>query len=229
MISWFDKHRRLRDRLSAYIDAELEADAVRRLEEHLARCEPCRGELEQLRATAAALRELPEAALPRSFVLDPERVAARRPAPAAAWPLSLAPRIVAAGLAVALAAVLVVDIGDIGGGGAGDEATIPGTINQMSADQEAPDTGGPAAPATGGAAPEAAPSPEEQDVGRTLAPGSESAETPAAGPEEAEAPAAPASGGGGLDALTAAEIALAAALGLAVAGSVVQAFAGRER
>ena len=63
-------------------------------------------------------------------------------------------------------------------------------------------------------------------------------ETPAAAPEEADAQAelpddaeviASTPDGDGIDALTAAEIGLAVALGVLVAGSLVLAFAGRKR
>src|SRR3990172_11917543 len=95
MMLWPGAHRRFREGLSAYIDGELEAAAAERLETHLAACEGCRLELEQLRATAAALRDLPEAELPRSFTLSPkatrlgespERAAGRRPQTRAAAP-----------------------------------------------------------------------------------------------------------------------------------------------
>src|SRR4030042_1033161 len=84
MMFWLDRHRRFRDQLSAYIDGALDPAAARRLEAHLGECEGCWAELEQLRSTVAALRELPEAQVPRSFALSPERVAVRRPAVPAA-------------------------------------------------------------------------------------------------------------------------------------------------
>ncbi len=55
------------------------------------------------------------------------------------------------------------------------------------------------------------------------------AETPVAEQEEGEVPAAAPSDDGGIDALTAAEIGLAAALGVLVGGSLVLAFVGRKR
>src|SRR3990172_5679128 len=109
-------HRRFRESLSPYIDGEMRASAAERLEAHLAACEGCRLELEQLRATAAALRDLPEIEVPRSFTLSPERAAARRPLTGAAAPLALGMRLAAAGLAVALAAGFVVGPGGVGGG-----------------------------------------------------------------------------------------------------------------
>src|SRR3990170_133779 len=104
MMLWPGAHRRFRESLSAYIDGELRAAAAERLETHLAACEGCRLELGQLRATAAALRDLPEAEVPRSFTLSPERAAARRPLTGATAPLALGMRLAAAGPAGAPAA-----------------------------------------------------------------------------------------------------------------------------
>ncbi len=193
MMLWFDRHRRLRDRLSAYIDGELDPPAAQRLESHLAECERCRLELEQLRATVSGLRDLPEVEPPRSFTLSPQRVAAPRPRLPAAPPLAFGARIAAAGLAAALAAVLVVDLGDIGGNGGVQEAAAPQTAMERQADE-------------GGM---------EAETGERFA-------------DEAET-SAPAPSGGGIDALTAAEIGLAAALGVLIAASLALAFAGRKR
>jgi hypothetical protein len=224
---WLDRHRRLRDQLSAYIDGALDPPAAGRLEAHLGECEGCRTELEQLRSTVAALRELPEAQVPRSFALSPERAAVRRPAVPAA-PLAFGARIAAAGVAVALTAVLVIDLGDLGGDGATEEVSAPQMMAEREADEGLMEGEG-AAPA---AVPEpygtpAAPEAAAEDAGADFMRDTGAGETPAAGPEEVEEPAAVPSGG--VDALTAAEIALAAALGVLVAGSLVLALAGRKR
>ncbi len=284
---WFDRHRRLRAQLSVYIDGELDAAAAARLEVHLEECRRCRRELDELRATVAVLRELPEAEAPRSFVLTPGRAAApRRVAPAPA-PLAFGVRIAAAGVAAALAAVVVVDVGDFGGNGAMDDAPGGAFMTQM-ADREregleeartadgaeageGEDASSAARPATGGAPdasepkpddadmdlplPDAAGTPAAEDAGATaMSETDDAAETPAAppdepkqlyssgtpdvAPDEAEAPAdardegeaaAGAPDGDGIDALTAAEIGLAAVLVVLVAGSFVLAFARRER
>lgn len=241
MMLWFDRHRRLRDQLSAYVDGGLDPPAAQRLEAHLAECERCRVELEQLTATVAALKELPQADVPRSFVLSPERAAARRPLQPAP-PLAFGMRMAAATVAVALAAVFVADLGDIGGGGAPGEPSAPEMLTEREADQEL------AAPAAGeleeATAPEAgvAETPAADDGEALYSRDADAVETPAAGEpapkqmpdaDTAEAPSAPgeaeAPAGGGIDALTAAEIALAAALGVLVAGSLALAFAGRKR
>jgi hypothetical protein len=274
---WFSRHRRLREQLSVYIDGELDSAAAERLEVHVEECERCRKELEQLRATATALRDLPEAEVPRSFVLTPQRVAApRRVAPVPAR-LTFGMRIAAAGVAAALAAVLVVDFGDFGANGGTDDAPDGAFMTQtqmadreMEGLEEARSADG-ATDAAGGAAAPSEPKADDPDMGLSLpgvdgtptagdvgatagsdtgdvaetpaAPPEESenlyrAETPDAEPGEAQAPAdardegqvaADAPDGVGIDALTAAEIALAAALGVLVASSLVLAFAGRKR
>ncbi len=222
MMFWFNRHRRLRDQLSAYIDGELDASAAERLERHLAECGRCRQEMEQLRATVAALQELPAVEPPRSFTLSPERVAPRPPMPVAS-PLAFGARIATAGVAAALAVVLVVDLGDFGGDGVTDEATAP-QMMRSEADEEELE-------AAGGAAEIAA-----DDTSSMRDAEAEEAEAPPAAPGEAEQPdeaetaaVTPAGGEGGIDALTAAEIGLAFALGLLVAGSLFLAFAGRRR
>jgi len=60
--------------LSAHLDGRLSPDRARRLEEHLRSCDSCRRKLADLRALAAALREMPDAPVPRSFALTPEQV-----------------------------------------------------------------------------------------------------------------------------------------------------------
>jgi hypothetical protein len=145
-----------------------------------------------------------------------------------AAPLAFGARIAAAGVAVALAAVLIVDLGDLGGDGATEEVSAP----QMTAEREVDEDGMEGEGAAPAAVPEpygtpAAPEAAAEDAGADFMRDTAAGETPAAGPDEAQAPAAVPSGG--IDALTAAEIALAAALGVLVAGSLVLALAGRKR
>jgi hypothetical protein len=115
----FNKHTRLRQSLSAYMDGELSARDLAALEAHLPACQSCREELDTLRLTHEALHSLPEVAAPRSFALTPDMVRGpQRPGPASTSPvLSTAMRLSAASLAVALAAVMVVDNADLGGDG----------------------------------------------------------------------------------------------------------------
>ncbi len=185
MMFWFNRHRRLRDQLSAYIDGELDDSAAERLERHLAECGRCRQEMEQLRATVAALQELPAVEPPRSFTLSPERAAAPRPAQPGVTPLALGMRLAAAGVAAALVAVVLVDLGDVGDNGAGDGDAASQMLSERLAeeggldatDDPAPDgmlDPTPVAPgaATGGAA------------GEAPAPDGGLAETPAAPSED---------------------------------------------
>ncbi len=227
MMRWFDRHRRLRDQLSAYIDGELDSPAAERLESHLAQCQRCRAELLQLRATVDGLRGLPEVEPPRSFTLTPERVAAPPQRLPATPPLAIGARIAAAGLAAALAAVLVVDLGDIAGNGATQDAAAPQTTMERLMGEGGMEaaTGAPLADEAEGVSPAA---PGEDDAGAAFMRDSGAAEPPATGPGEA-ATSAPAPSDGGIDALTAAEIGLAAALGVLVAASLALAFAGRKR
>ena len=110
MMLWFDKHRRTKDDLSAYIDGGLSAARIRSLEKHLAACESCRGDLAGLRATITALQGLPQAESPRSFTLTRGQVAAEQaPARVPSAALNTGVRIAAAGLACALALVFVLD------------------------------------------------------------------------------------------------------------------------
>jgi hypothetical protein len=247
MMFWLDRHGRFREQLSTYIDGALDAAAAGRLEAHLDDCESCRRELEQLRSTVSALRDLPEAQVPRSFALSAERAAAR-PHAAPAAPLAFGMRIAAAGVAVALAAVLVVDISDLGGGGATPTAAPMGAVERqadqgaLSSEDAAAATGGTPEAEGGATAPEpsgtpafSAPEADTQGAaGADADKGITGADvTPAAGPEESEAPQASgeaeATTAGGIDALTVAEIGLAAALAVLIVGSTVLALATRKR
>ena len=56
--------RHIRENVSAYIDAELDADARRQLHEHVAQCEDCRRLLEEMSRTAGLVRDLPGLSAP---------------------------------------------------------------------------------------------------------------------------------------------------------------------
>ncbi len=195
-------HRRFRESLSAYIDGELATSAAERLKTHLAQCEGCRLEMEQLRVTVAALHDLPPVEAPRSFALSPERAAAGRPLSRAGAPLALGMRLATAGVAVALAAILVVDLGGLAGDGE------PGTAVPQAASERETEF----APEDSAAAPDA----EGAGDGMT----SQTAEV--------QSPARTEAGGDGIDALTAAEIGLGATLGLLVLGGFALTFARRK-
>jgi anti-sigma factor RsiW len=57
------------ERLSAYLDNEVDEDERAALERHLPTCEECRDTLEELRQTRALLRALPAPVSPRSFLI----------------------------------------------------------------------------------------------------------------------------------------------------------------
>lgn len=254
---WFNRHRRYRDDLSAYIDGELPPERTADSEAHLKVCQGCRRELEGLRATALALRDLPPAAVPRSFALTPEQAghrADRRPAsglPA----LTAGLRLASAGLAVALAVVVVIDLAG-GGGDSGERAAGPAALQlQMeakSADTSADrgvappeaggtESGGQGAPGGAGMAYEGAtPTPVSPPPGVIGVPAT--APAPSAGTGQdvtngiaAESPSAlsnqpaAAQSGGGTDVLRVVEIGLAITVALAVAGSFLLARAKGRR
>jgi Putative zinc-finger len=118
---WLNKHARIRDRLSPYLDGALSPAERTSLEGHLSTCEACYAELDELRLTAGATHELPEVEAPRSFALTPEMLEGRRtaaPVPSAP-PLAFGMRLASAGVAVLLAVVVIGDLSDAGGGGGG--------------------------------------------------------------------------------------------------------------
>jgi Putative zinc-finger len=118
---WLNKHARFKDQLSPYLDGALSSTEIATLEAHLGTCEACRGELDELRATVAATRDLPQVDAPRSFALTPQMLEGRRPAAAgtSAPPLALGMRLASAGVAVFLAVVVIGDLSDAGDGGGG--------------------------------------------------------------------------------------------------------------
>ena len=63
------RHRRFSALLSPYIDSRLDGARIRKLEQHLTTCAPCREELQTLRDTVGLLRSLPRTVPRRSFVL----------------------------------------------------------------------------------------------------------------------------------------------------------------
>jgi hypothetical protein len=253
----FDKHRKARNNLSAYIDGQLAARDLTALEAHLEACEACRLELRQLRATIVALGAMPQAEPRRSFRLTPAMAATPRPAPRPEPRPALANgvRIAAVGLAAALAIVVVVDAGDSGGGG--DDGSL--TLNEDRSSEAdgaehiqqsvAPDyqSGGDILDGenagnlhSDGSAPDAEPSNgddssaggdrDEPPSAPVTAPDGEgdgaASDTDDKATENASALDAD---DGGFDTLLAVEIALGAALALAVAGAAWLTFVPRIR
>ncbi len=99
------------DRLSAFLDDELDERDALAVTRHLEHCQECCQELEQLRTTRAALRSLPPVAPSLSWMVETAVLgpADQRPSRIGVIALSLA---VAAGAATAAAFAL-------GGGGTG--------------------------------------------------------------------------------------------------------------
>jgi hypothetical protein len=130
----FDRHEQLRQNLSAYADGELSPRDTARVEAHLATCDDCYSVLDGLRMTSAALGGLPVANAPRSFALTPELANAPSTPPASRSSPAYANglRLAAAGLAVALAVVMVVDRSNFGGEGDSGGSQVQGLDGRLS-------------------------------------------------------------------------------------------------
>ena len=76
MLFWRGRHEVREADLSAYVDGELNASALQRVEAHLEVCAACRESVTELRAVRQSVKELPRAPVPRSFVLREADVAA---------------------------------------------------------------------------------------------------------------------------------------------------------
>lgn len=63
-------HRRTQNRLSAYLDRELDSREHERVRAHLVECAACRAELEELSRVVALVRELPDPQLSHSLSRD---------------------------------------------------------------------------------------------------------------------------------------------------------------
>lgn len=219
---WPDWHRRVRKKLSSYLDAELSPGDQRQMEAHLAACEACRAELDELRAVRRALASMPLEKEPRSFALTPSMM--ERPSPSgssALRRLETASRLAAAGLAAALAAVLLLDLRGGEEAGPGPAAAPQAAIERAAeglpglAPSESGDLAEPSAESTPSA-------PAAQDLERE-APPTPGATAAAAGEGEATgglmiktAAGGEAGGSGGPGAVA---IGLAMGLGLAAAAS----------
>ena len=66
------------DLLSAYLDGEVSASERAGIDEHLAVCPPCRGELEDLAGARAAVRSLPMLEPPAGILPEPAEPVVRR-------------------------------------------------------------------------------------------------------------------------------------------------------
>ncbi|MCI0814703.1 MAG: zf-HC2 domain-containing protein [Chloroflexi bacterium] len=126
LLDIFSRHPR-RD-ISAHADGELAPDRLNAFETHLAGCQRCRTELNDLLVVRSALRDLPQVAAPRSFALTPA-MAEREPPPVTSrtTPSFVAIRVAGAGFAAVLAVVVMLDAGGIvddnGGRNSDDSST----------------------------------------------------------------------------------------------------------
>ncbi len=126
LLDIFSRHPR--GDISAHADGELAPDRLTALDAHLAGCERCRTELDDLLAVRDALRELPQVAAPRSFALTPAMAERERaPVTSRTTPSFVAMRVAGAGFAAVLAVVVMLDVGgivdDSGGRSSGDSPT----------------------------------------------------------------------------------------------------------
>ena len=251
---WRNPHRRFQERLSAYLDGEVGADEAYALQAHLDSCDSCAAEFADLRMASAALAELPEVEVPRSFALTPDLVGRAAPQAYGARSASTGFRLAGGALAAALAVVLVLDAGGIVGNGRGAPAgggdEFPRAAYDMTSSAAAspPETDGSAAEQGGAASGEI----EEATPKIAADGGKRTAETPTPTPKATELPGAAAAQPGlngldnndnetlatgdlnkdsddGLSALTVTEIVLAALLGASIIGSVAATYAGRRR
>ena len=150
MFDWLKAHRHpvKEADLSAYLDGELSPERKRQLEEHLRSCDGCSRKLDALRTLAAALREMPESPLPRSFTLTPEQARGIQKAKPSSTAARLYPafRTAAAAAIVLLFAFVGADIFLQSGGGRDEpQATMmsaeknvemPATEGGAAADEE---------------------------------------------------------------------------------------------
>ena len=179
--------------LSAYLDGALPGPEHQAAAAHLAACGRCREELEALRSVVAAVRSLPALRPPRSLALTPEQVRPRR-----RWPLFAglptfqpagtvgALRLASAVAVLLLAALLVVDAGNVGTGRSG---TPDGAASPLALESRTSREAGMAAPA----APETADA--TAGAGERFAPGDAQA-PPGTTQQDAPQPVADAAGGG---------------------------------
>ena len=197
MIELFDKfrHGKLRELLSSYIDDEVSDSERRRVERHLSTCEECRQELESLRVTVTALRQLPEIQTARSFAItapiEPAKGGLR-------WVLGV--RMAASVAAVVLVGLILADVTGL---------LVQSDLSEWTRQSHSEQAAAPAQPAAAAApaAPTMAPAPQAP-----LSPAQPAAPAPAAPAPTAPPPAAPAA----VEALSAAPAPTAAPPPLAV-------------
>ncbi|MGD2218505.1 MAG: zf-HC2 domain-containing protein [Gemmatimonadales bacterium] len=122
------EQQRRNELLSAYVDGQLSERERKQLEARLKEDAALRAELRALHQTVSLVRELPQAAAPRNFILSKSMVQRRRPAPAPeprrVW---VAPVLTAATAIVSLLFVVVL-VGDLLLSGVGGPAAAPEAV-----------------------------------------------------------------------------------------------------
>ncbi|MDH7489772.1 MAG: zf-HC2 domain-containing protein [Anaerolineae bacterium] len=105
-----DKHKRIKDNLSAYLDGRLNPKQAAEVEAHLESCAECAWEKQTLEQTRRLVQMAPRVAVPRSFILSPAQVEkpARR-SPLVPAPL-MALRTATAAVGILLAFVIAGDL-----------------------------------------------------------------------------------------------------------------------
>jgi hypothetical protein len=218
---WLRSHRRFTEQLSAYIDGELGAPEALALEAHLQSCDSCVTELAELRLTSAALGDLSDVHVPRSFALSAADVSNPVPSRDGIRSLNSGLRLTGGVLAAALAVLLVMDTGGVLDNGREDSSERAATGNPLgltgadSLDDEdisksmdfgaaegyiadepsAPESTSGGADGVGGGVSGVSPAPEGGAPAETAAPGARGAPVPTQEP----APSAPPSTAAGGD------------------------------
>jgi hypothetical protein len=190
VLFWRDRHNVREEDLSAYVDGELSASVLQRVEAHLETCEACRETITELRAVRQSVKELPHASAPRSFALREADVASAPTSGAVGLFGSMTP-LLSGVAAIAMVAFVVLAGFDVSSNGSNDLSRVAGgtlaSVTVESADQAPPDAALPqtSSPleyddADGGASPEALPG----DGDFTLDGDSEEGAAPAVGDTE---------------------------------------------
>ncbi len=110
--------------ISSYLDGALRTKEIGKVDFHMASCDVCVQEMDDLRSVIGILRSMPIVPAPRSFAIPVPAATAWSPEPSRAW-WSPAPmmglRVAVAGAAMALAVVFAGDLS----GGFGSSPSVP--------------------------------------------------------------------------------------------------------
>ena len=119
------------DRLSAFLDDELDERTALDVTRHLQRCAACRGELEDLRSTRSALRSLPPVAPRLSWMVETAVLVPTDPEPR---PVATVAAAAAAGLGLVLFGAFALG---------GDDGTVQPPVEELVVDHVSAVDGGP--------------------------------------------------------------------------------------